>query len=161
MRIRRLGHVREIGLKYILVIGFQNLAQSTTVTLRQFLSYFIVAVAGQFQTQHTVLDSKTPNFIKGCYRGRIRRFLPIQFDVFIDGEIHLGNMIFDSIDRINHPFDDALVVQIVNIETWLDTPILEGIVQGVAVITEFVDICLEKIQVGSVQAVEVAVKDNG
>ena len=54
-----------------------------------------------------------------------------------------------------------LVVHIIDFETGLDTAAREAIVQGIAIAAKAIDIFIEKIQLGAIKRVDIAIEYGG
>ena len=70
-------------------------------------------------------------------------------------------MVLYAIYGVNHALEDALIVDIIYFETGLDTAALEAIVQGIAVAAKAIYIFSEKIQLGAIKRVDIAIEHGG
>jgi hypothetical protein len=70
-------------------------------------------------------------------------------------------MVLYTIYGVDHAFEDASVVDIIDFESGLNTAALEAIVQSIAVAAKAINIFIEKIQFGAIKRVDVAIEYGG
>ena len=161
MRIGNTRHCGQIALERVLGVGLQHAVQAFAIAVGQLLADLFVVVACEFQAQDAVFRAQPPDLVEFGDGFGIRRVLAVDDDMFIKREIHFRNMVFDTVDRVNQPLEQALVVEIVDFIPGRQAAFAQMVVDVIAPGAEIIDVLAQKIEMFSVQHVDVVVEHQG
>ena len=72
----------------------------------------------------------------------VRGIFAVDFNGFIDAEVDRVEIVLDLVDSVDHSFEQAAMVEIIDLERRVNAATLQSVIEGIAIGGEGIDIGL-------------------